>query len=157
LKPNATICAVIYKYIEKRIGKDFTHNIRVTVFKAMRTDTEKVYIKVVSRYQAKEPFKKAKLTFCPGEGVAGSCFKTQSLIYGELPEYNERNTGAYYRESLESYNLRSDKVDKLNVKSCLFLGIPIKCFERIKHGVYYCLILQKKMSNLAKNSQESLK
>jgi len=126
------ICRYIYKYIEKNIGQDFTHNIRVTIFKVMRPNTEDVFIKAISRYQIKEPSKKARLTFRPGEGVAGCCLKTQSLIYAHLPEYNEKNHELYYSVSWKDYKLDSEKVDKLNIKSCLFLGIPIKCFDTEK-------------------------
>ena len=126
------ICRYIYKYIEKHIGKDFAHNIRVTIFKAMHPNTEDVYLKAVSRYQTKEPFKKARVTFLPGEGVAGCCFQTQTLIYGHLTEHSDRTNEVYCRESWNTYRLSSEKINKLNVKSCLFLGIPIKCFDTEK-------------------------
>jgi len=126
------ICRYIYKYIEKFIGPDFCHELRVTIFKAMRPNTEKVFIKAISRFQTKEPFKKAKVTFLPGEGVAGSCFQAQTLVYGNLPEYNERSAELYYRESYKTYRMEQNKVDKLNVKSCVILGIPIKCFDTEK-------------------------
>jgi len=126
------ICRYIYKYIEKNIGHDFAHDVRVTIFKVMRPNTDSVFVKAVSRYQTKEPSKKTKLTFRPGEGVAGCCLKTQSLIYEQLPLYNEKNHELYYNVSWKDYKLEPKKVDKLNIKSCLFLGIPIKCFDTEK-------------------------
>jgi hypothetical protein len=57
---------------------------------------------------------------------------TQSLIYEQLPEYNEKNHDLYYTRSYKDYKLESKIVDKLNIKSCLFLGIPIKCFDTEK-------------------------
>jgi len=126
------ICRYIYKYTEKRIGSDFCHDLRVTIFKAMRANTEKVFIKAISRFQTKEPFKKAKVEFLPGEGAAGCCFQAQTLVYANLPEYNERNAEAYYAESYKTYKMEPEMVSKLNVKSCVILGIPIKCFDTEK-------------------------
>lgn len=126
------MCRYIYRHIDRNIGSDFTHSIRITIFKAMKPNTEDVYLKAVSRYQVKEPLKKTRVTFRPGEGVAGCCFQTQNLIYGHLSEYTERTAETYYRESKNIYNLGRDKIDQLNIKSCLFLGIPIKCFDTEK-------------------------
>ena len=123
------ICRYVYKYIENHMGEDFVHTSRITVFKAMRPNTEKVYLKAISRYQTKEPYKKAKVKFLPGEGVAGRCFEIQALILANLPEYSERNHMLYYKESHDKYKLAASKVDKLNTRSCLFLGIPIKIFD----------------------------
>jgi hypothetical protein len=126
------MCRYIYKYIEKNISTDFTHSSRITIFKTKKPNTEGVYLKAVSRYQVKEPFRKTRVEFRPGEGVVGCCFETQTLIYANLPEYNERNSESYYNESWRSYKLDASKIDKLNVKSCLLLGIPIKCFDTEK-------------------------
>ena len=54
------------------------------------------------------------------------------MIHGHLPEYNENAPNIYYKESENKYNLKSYKVDQLHIKSCLFLGIPIKCFDTDK-------------------------
>jgi len=126
------MCRYIYKYIERHIGMDFVHNSRITIFKAMCLNTEKVYLKAICRYQTKEPYKKAKLTFRPGVGVAGSCFETQTLVLATLPEYDEKNPEEYYKESYDKYKMDRFMVEKLNSKSCLFLGIPIKFFNTEK-------------------------
>jgi len=123
------ICRYIYKHIEKTISPAFAHSLRITVFKAIKPNTAEVYLEAVSRYQVKEPLKKTKIRFKPGEGVAGSCFQTQSLVFGSLPECNETNLNEYYKKSWEEYKMERSVVDKLNIKSCLFLGIPIKYFD----------------------------
>ena len=123
------ICRYIYKYIEKTIGKSFAHDLRVTIFKAKKPNTERVYLEAVNRYQVKEPFKKAKVKFKPGEGAVGCCFKTQNLISAYLPEFSEKTAEQYYKESEKYFKLSRDKVRKLNIKSCFFLGIPMKCFD----------------------------
>ena len=123
------ICRYVYKYIENHMGENFVHACRITIFKAMRPNTEKVYLEAISRYQIKEPYKKTKLTFRPGEGVAGRCFEIQALILANLPEFNKRNYIQYCAESNYKYKLDEQKIAKLNTKSCLFLGIPIKYFD----------------------------
>ena len=126
------ISRYIYKCIEKELGQDFAPNIRVTVFKAFKPNTEDVYIKPVCRYQKMEPLKKSKIKFKPGQGCAGVCFQTQNLVMDNLPEYNEKNASKYYEKSFKSYNMEQGMVDKLNIKSSLYLGIPIKCFDSDK-------------------------
>jgi len=125
------ICRYVYKYIEKHMGENFVHACRITIFKAMRQNTEKVYLEAISRYQIKEPYKKARITFRPGEGAVGKCFEIQALILACLPDYN-KDYARYCEESNNVYKLDEQKVEKLNVKSCLFLCIPIKYFDTEK-------------------------
>lgn len=122
-------CHYIYRYIEKNIGQDFANNSRVTIFKAIFPNTEKVYLKAISRYQTKEPYRLTKLKFRPGEGVVGACFETNSLILeNKLPEY-EKDTQLYKEISSKNYNLNDGMINKIKIKSCFLLGIPIKSFD----------------------------
>jgi hypothetical protein len=126
------MCRYIYKQVEKNTEIDFAHNVRVTIFKAMNIDTESTYVKAISRYQTRSPNRKTRLTFKHGEGCAGICFESQTLIYKAISEYNNHSSQKYYEDSWKEFNLAQEHVDKLNVKACLFLAIPIKCFDTEK-------------------------
>jgi hypothetical protein len=126
------MCRYIYKQIEKATDKDFIHNVRVTIFRAMKSDTDSTYIKAISRYQTRTPNKKTRLKFKPGEGCAGMCFESQTLIYQVISEYIPQMSQKYYEDSYEFFKLDQIQVNKLNIKPCMFLGIPIKCFETEK-------------------------
>ena len=123
------MCRYIYKQIEKATDREFIHNVRVTIFRAMKSDTDSTYIKAISRYQTRTPNKKTRLKFKPGEGCAGMCFESQTLIFKMISEHMPGYSQKYYEDSQKFFNLDRNLVDKLNIKSCLFLGIPIKCFE----------------------------
>ena len=125
IKLYNNICKYIYEYIGKQCGQRFNRHIRVTMFKAMNENTEKVYIKAVGRYDIGEPKKKTKITFAPDEGIAGKCFAKQVALSEHLPEYI-KNNDAYYKVSQNNYNLKREEVDKLNIKPCEILCIPIK-------------------------------
>jgi hypothetical protein len=48
-------------------------------------------------------------------------------LYETTVEYSEATKAEYYREMKSKFNLDSRKVDKMNVKSCTFMGLPIIC------------------------------
>jgi hypothetical protein len=98
----------------------------------MKPDNDSTYVKAISRYQTRAPNKKTQLKFRPGEGCAGMCFESQTLIYEKISEYIPNMRQRYYDDSKKIFNLDQIQVDKLNIKSCMFLGIPIKCFETEK-------------------------
>jgi len=148
-------CRYIYRHLEKSISSDFAHNSRVTIFKAIHPNTEKVYLKAISRFQTKEPHRKTKLTFLPGEGIAGVCFATNSLILESMPEF-EKDPEAYYRVSLNNYKLDKDMVDKLNTKSCFLLGIPIHCFDTERTWGVVVIDSTKKVNRPSKGFERSL-
>jgi hypoxanthine phosphoribosyltransferase len=126
LKQSRNVCHYIYEYIKKDRKQNFEKTIRVTMFKAMKEDTDDVFIKSIGRYQITEPNKKPKITFKSGEGVAGLCFYKQSLVWEkDLPEFDIDSNG-YYALSNIRYKLSKKKVDKMNTKSCEILCIPIK-------------------------------
>jgi hypothetical protein len=126
------MCRYIYKQVEKATDNSFIHHVRVTIFRAVKSDTDSTYIKAISRYQTRSPNKKTRLKFRPGEGCAGMCFESQTLIYKVIPEYMPYKPQKYYENSYKTFNLDQIQVKKLNIKSCMFLGIPIKCFETEK-------------------------
>jgi hypothetical protein len=103
--------------------------VRVTIFKSVKSDKDSTHIKAISRYQTRTPNKRTRLKFKPGEGCAGMCFESQTLVFKSIPEYISGRPQRYYEDSRNLFNLDQIQVDKLNIKSCLFLGIPIKCFE----------------------------
>lgn len=127
------ICHYIYNYIydciKNEIGEDFACDIRVTVFKKSYMLFKGVYIKSVSRYQITEPRKRTRVKFDPGEGVAGICFKTQSLVFeNNMADYN-KNPDKYISRSSEIYNLKGKKIKKLHIKPRTLLAIPLIYFS----------------------------
>ena len=123
-------CQYIYSYVEETMGEEIANNIRVTIFKAFHSPvSEYVVLKSVERYQKKEPQRNAKVKFLPNIGVAGVCFATNSLILeNRMPEFDKK-PDAYFKYCQKNYNLDKDLIEKLNCKSCFYLGIPISCYN----------------------------
>ncbi|MCR5189212.1 MAG: hypothetical protein K6C97_09775 [Treponema sp.] len=131
-KSGTDICQYIFDQISTQLKEEDKSHIRVTLFKASKYPFNDKKLKFYSRYQIKQPMRKTKVKFAPGQGCAGLCFESQSVIYIESKtEYSNNITqqNAYKREMLSRCNMDSEIIDKLNIKSCKLLGLPIKCSD----------------------------
>ena len=123
------VCKYIFKYIEKKLNSNFMQYVRVTIFKAENINSDRAKLVFYSRYQTRLPYKTTRLKFKPGHGCAGICFESQTLISKCIQEYDPNNPTIYIKESKAKLNFNIKDIEKLNMKSCIFLGVPIKCFD----------------------------
>lgn len=125
------ICQYIFNQISIQLEEEDKSHIRVTLFKASKYPFNDKKLKFYSRYQIKQPMRKTKVKFAPGQGCAGICFESQSVTYIESRnEYNNTTQQkAYKKEMQKKCNMDPNITDKLNIKSCKLLGLPIKCSD----------------------------
>lgn len=122
------ICKSVFELIEKNEGHDYMQHVRVSIFKVNNLVSSNQCLKYYSRYQTRTPIKKSSIKYTPGKGCVGLCFETQTNISISIPEY-EKSSKKYTEETKKRFHLSEEEIDKLNIKSSTFIGIPICCYN----------------------------
>jgi len=102
---------------------------KVTIMQACRRQSQSPYLKAVGRYQVKTPFRKSRISFCPGEGCAGLSYKINQLVRLEIPPSDPAKPLKYIDDCEKILKLPKHKAHKLNERACGYLCIPLPFFN----------------------------
>ena len=128
----------VFDNICKKVFFDFfsrhelASQIKVTLFRACRGNSEKPYLKYVGRYQERWPKKRCHVKFRFKEGCAGFAYHLGQSRTERLSCTFREDEAKYIQESQEKLNLSEKQVKKLNDKAIEFLCIPVYFFESRK-------------------------
>ena len=129
-KTYSDLCRYLFNKFNSQCNQLDQSAYRVTIFKAIKVNTETPVLVPVGRYTKRFPFVNTKLKFTINEGCAGKCFATQQIVSKQISEFDENNPEKWFLDCEKELSLSRKKAKKIHMRACTFCCLPLISLDK---------------------------